>query len=98
MASQAGATAAATTAAANGKNPSTLEVFGYLQAMVQGMVVETYLKTEKKFVTGPTTWDVTNIFVQTVAKTLPINCANYHALAAHDVSKRTTAETQIDRA
>src|SRR3546814_15189396 len=94
MSSQAGATAAAATAAANGKNPSTFEVFGYLKAMVHGMVVETYLKTEKKFVTGPTTWDVTNSFVQTVAKTLTINCANYNAIADHYVSKRQTAENE----
>ncbi|MCD0501504.1 hypothetical protein [Bordetella petrii] len=87
MAAYAGAAAAAAVAAANNPvgNPG-IEIFGYLQALVQGLVMETYLKTEDKTVASSTNWKIVNNFIQTTTGQLHVYCKNYIADAKSDVS------------
>ncbi|WP_459617463.1 hypothetical protein [Bordetella sp. 2513F-2] len=91
MAAQSAAAAAASAAVANNPSASGLEIFGYLKAMVQGVVIETNLSNERHEVTGNTDWIIRGAFVQNTAQTLEINCNEYHAQAQHDISRRSFA-------
>lgn len=86
QAAMAGAAAAVSIALADNPSPSGLEVFGHFRALVQGLVMETYLADERKEVTNLSHWDVTNSFIQTTALDLTINCKDYLATADHDES------------
>ncbi|MBV7481796.1 hypothetical protein [Bordetella sp. BOR01] len=92
MAAQSAAAAAVSAAVANNAGPSGLEIFGYLKAMVKGVVIETIKGDERHEVTGQTLWDIqSGAFIQTTANDLNINCTEYHAEARHDVSRRSFA-------
>ncbi|MBO9354458.1 hypothetical protein GG851_10675 [Bordetella petrii] len=90
MAAQSAAASAVSVAVANKEGPSELVIFGYLKAMVKGVVIETIKGDEKHEVTGKTLWDIQNgAFIQITANDLHINCGEYHAEARHDVSRRS---------
>lgn len=89
MAASAGAAIAVTAAVTS--NPAAnpgIEIFGHLKALVQGLVTETYLKTEDKTVTSTTDWKMGNSFIQTTSGQLHVYCKDYYAEADHDVSQR----------
>lgn len=65
-----------------------IEIFGYLKALVQGMVYETYLGSEDKQVSLKTDWTMGGSFIQTTAGQLHIECEEYRAEAKTDVSER----------
>lgn len=82
----AGTAAAVSIAVANNPSPSGLEIFGYLNAMVQGLVMETYLGTETRTINNFSEWTVDNSFIQNTAGALTVNCSHYRATADHDES------------
>ena len=86
QAAMAGAAAAVSLALADNPNPSGLEVFGHFRAMVDGLVMETYLAEEKKDVAEESHWQVTDSFIQTTSGDLTITCKEYLATAEHDES------------
>lgn len=86
QAAYAGTAAAVAAAVANNPSPSGFEIYGYLKAMVQDLVMETYLGTEKKDVTNVTTWNIGSTWLQTTSTSLTINCSNYTAEAKDDTS------------
>jgi len=86
MAAQAGAAAAVALAVAANPSSPGLEIYGYLKALVQGLVTETYLGTEKKTVVNETDWKITNSYIQTTSSKLTMDCLNYRAEAEHDES------------
>ncbi|CAM4331975.1 hypothetical protein BOTU111921_23860 [Bordetella tumbae] len=86
LAAQAGAAVAVAIAVAQNPSAPGLEIFGYLKAMVQGLVTETYLGNETKTVTNKTDWKITNTYIQTTTSKLTIDCLNYTATADHDES------------
>lgn len=86
LAAQAGAAVAVAIAVAQNPSAPGLEIFGYLKAMVQGLVTETYLGNETKTVTNKTDWTITNSYIQTTSSKLTIDCLNYTATADHDES------------
>ncbi|CAP41956.1 hypothetical protein [Bordetella petrii] len=94
MAAYVGAAAAVSIAVANNSASSGLEIFGHLKALVQGMVIETYLKTENKTVLGKTTWTIGNSLVQTTSDKLSIHCDYYYAEAPTDISELDTSSTR----
>lgn len=82
----AGAAAAVSIAVADNPSPSGLEIFGYFNAMVQGLVTETYQGKETRHINNGSVWTVDNSFIQTTSGALTINCAHYRATADHDES------------
>lgn len=85
MAAYAGAAIAVT--AAVSANPAAnpgIEIFGYLKALVTGMVRETYLKEENKDVKLKTTWTIGGDFIQTTSSEFKVICKDYFAEAESD--------------
>jgi len=81
------AQAAATVTAARANNfAAGFEIFGYLDAVVKGAVIENNLNDEEKTVTNKTFWDIGASLIQVSNNDLTINCRKYHALADHDIS------------
>ncbi|MDM9559766.1 MULTISPECIES: hypothetical protein [Bordetella] len=80
----AAASAAATAVSGNPDSSPGIEIFGYLKALVQGLVTETYLAKETKTVQNATNWTIGATFVQTTTGTLRINCNKYLADAETD--------------
>lgn len=85
-AAMAGTAAAVSLSVANNPSSSGLEIFGYLKAMVLGLVTETYLGSETKNIQNSSDWTVANNFIQNTVGDLTINCAHYRATADEDDS------------
>ncbi len=74
-------------AVAQSGNASSYEIFGYLTATIKGLVTETYLSTEKRFVDGLAEHTYTNSLVLKTPSTLTVDCKNYLAKAKSDTSE-----------
>jgi hypothetical protein len=89
MAAYAGAASAVSAAVSSHPAGSPgIEIFGYLKALVQGMVYETYLGKENKEVTLDTHWTMGDSFIQTTGGQLLVECREYRAEAKTDESVR----------